>query len=54
MEPVYLPLHRRWVILNPERPELIIASGNTKDETLRALAHYKKGGIDGAKSSRSK
>lgn len=39
-EPTYSPLHRKWILTNPDRPELIILSG-TESEVRQEIAKAK-------------
>ncbi len=35
MDVKYSPLHGTWIVMRPDRPELVLASGATKEECLR-------------------
>lgn len=39
-EPTYSPLYRKWILANPDRPELIILSG-TEQEVRQEMAKAK-------------
>lgn len=34
---VHSPLHKRWLVLHPERPELVLASGITREKAEQNL-----------------
>ncbi|MFY2597306.1 hypothetical protein ACOTHJ_15920 [Achromobacter xylosoxidans] len=40
MKATYSPLHQRWVVQHPTRPELVIGSGHTQEEAIRKAGDY--------------
>ena len=40
MKAIYSPLHKAWIVQNPDRLELVIGSGSSKHEAeARATRH---------------
>lgn len=34
MEAIYSDLHRKWIVMRKDRPELVLASGSSKEEAI--------------------
>ena len=45
MKAIYSPLHKAWIVQNPDRLELVLGSGNSKGEAeARAARQLKHAG----------